>query len=335
MSRLLVFNPEHDYALAFRGHNYTPPLSILRLQKDLQHLPLVWGFPDDHILLYDGKTVRIEENFCTTPSQKLDIYESVEPWGWNVSLVEKLNMLSIEGNNIPSKERLESIRNLSHRRTTIKANDEMKSPQMPEEFFDIDKAMTFYKANPDCYFKLPWSGGGRGVVATEELDECKVRQWVSGGIRRQGSVIGEKKVYRRLDFASLWTVGPEKAKFEGFSVSVCDGRGKYDGNLVGHQSELEELILSSARQDVTVVLQLQRNFIESHISPYYSGLMGIDMIVDHDGRVFPCVEINLRRTMGHVALLYSRLSENVRRKLVSSKLPLINFYDFITCKQIR
>jgi hypothetical protein len=34
----------------------------------------------------------------------------------------------------------------------------------------------------------------------------------------------------------------------------------------------------------------------------YSGPFGIDMMIIKDGFLHPCVEINLRRTMGHVAL---------------------------------
>lgn len=34
----------------------------------------------------------------------------------------------------------------------------------------------------------------------------------------------------------------------------------------------------------------------------YSGPFGIDMMVLNGGKIHPCVELNLRGTMGHVAL---------------------------------
>ena len=39
----------------------------------------------------------------------------------------------------------------------------------------------------------------------------------------------------------------------------------------------------------------------------YEGPFGIDMMIVKGGLLHPCVEINLRRTMGHVALSIGRL----------------------------
>ena len=58
-------------------------------------------------------------------------------------------------------------------------------------------------------------------------------------------------------------------------------------------------IVEGALRDIAILAQ-------DKISPLYTGPFGIDMMVvrnNHDEHVLhPCVELNLRRTMGHVAL---------------------------------
>lgn len=139
-------------------------------------------------------------------------------------------------------------------------------------------------------------------MATAELNERQTAEWIHGAIRRQGSVMGEMGVERVFDFASLWTIADGTASFDGWSVSVCDGRGKYDGNISDSQENLLKKIREAAPYFSTDVAERQKRFIEKAIAPLYEGKMGIDMMADTQGRIYPCVEINLRRTMGHVAM---------------------------------
>ena len=61
------------------------------------------------------------------------------------------------------------------------------------------------------------------------------------------------------------------------------------------------LLLDSIKQKITEQLRL----------PGYVGPFGIDMMVTKEG-LHPCVEINLRRTMGHVALSISPTDDDIR-----------------------
>ena len=48
----------------------------------------------------------------------------------------------------------------------------------------------------------------------------------------------------------------------------------------------------------------QKRLEEDDIRAFsYVGPIGVDMLVGADGRINPCVELNWRMTMGHVALL--------------------------------
>lgn len=333
MGRLYVFNPDHDYALSQGNPNYTPPASVVKLERQLQFLPLVWARDDDFILTADNQIVRAadirkadnlrvkDHDILSIDSVKNDI-DSIEPWGWDGRMQKRVQELNLSHTLSPSDEFMKNLRRLSHRRISIAANNFMNSPAVPCEFFNIDDALDFAVKYPGCYFKLPWSGGGRGVVATRELTATQIFEWVSGAIRRQGSVIGEIGIERILDFATLWKIDQHKVNFLGLSLSLSDGRGKYDGNMYSAQDRLREYILQKAPAFNQRVLDSQKEFISQYLSPFYNGFLGIDMMADEAGYVYPCVEINLRRTMGHVAMAYHLLSPEDRKRFEPLNLPL-------------
>ena len=319
MARLLVFNPEHDYALAHGGKHYMAPASVKRLATRLELLPYAWSRPGDLVLTSSNQLISVDSdeavNFQSSATEEIT---EVLPWGWDNSIRQRLTDLGILSTLLPTEADIENLRRLSHRRISIDGNIAMGSPSIPCELMDLDSVMEFASAKPGCYLKMPWSSGGRGVLATKELNAAQIKEWASGAIRRQGSVLAENGIERALDFASLWECRDEGTYFLGFSVSLSDGRGKYHGNLSGPQEELWKIIKSKAPGLDEGIIQKQKDFISQAIAPYYSGLLGIDMMADRDGILYPCVEINLRRTMGHVAMDFYTLTPDRKQKLVSS-----------------
>lgn len=282
------------------------PASVRILAQRLQFLPEIWGQCDDFILLADNTIMSARSNFTKFEPDKIT---SVEPWGWDKALSHRLSGIGIPDRLLPSHCFLENLRRLSHRRISIKCNSFLKAPYVPKECFSVEEAMSFFEETSFCYFKMPWSSGGRGVVSTLELNYSQVKEWVGGCIRRQGSVLAEKGVDRWFDFSSLWNVSERNVTFEGFSISLSDGRGKYVGNLYGPQPEIEKFIKDRTPGLDDSVLYLLKKFIIQTISPFYNGKLGVDMMVAKDSGLYPCVEINLRRTMGHVALDFFNLLE--------------------------
>ena len=94
-------------------------------------------------------------------------------------------------------------------------------------------------------------------------------------------------------------------QFLGYSVFRTATHGAYGGNLVANQREL----LGATGADPLLLADLVHYHL-SHLPSLlgdYQGPLGIDMMRLSDGHVHPVVEINLRRTMGHLALtLYER-----------------------------
>lgn len=327
MARLLLFNPEHDYALANGGPYYIPPAAVKLLSSRLQYLPMVWAQTGDFILRADNIIQSYPDLKSMSVKAINDKLENIETWGWNPALRHRLLSLGIRENLLPDLIYLNTLRQLSHRRISISCNRFLSSPIIPTEIDSVSEAEKYAAYHRGCFFKLPWSSGGRGVLATIELNSSQIKEWVTGGIRRQGSILAEPFIDRSLDFASLWTITDGIVGFDGLSVSLSDGRGKYKGNLLGTQEDLSSYISRFTSNLSSHIIDRQKEFISNKIAPFYNGKLGIDMACDKNGTVYPCIEVNLRRTMGHVAMDYLSFLQGGKSLPPGIKLPLINIKD--------
>lgn len=339
--RLFYFNPEHDYALASFSPYYTPPARIVQLKKDLWSLPAAFAVGSDALLYphdidlsapewHDTVTGLRERNITLLPTDPQAVEEfisrvtssgrqlSVQPWGWNPAVKHLLLSLGMPESVMPSDTELKHIRNLSSRKFAVDFNlrlqsllsDSLGYNAAPEAqiFTDTDAAIDFWHSHPDCWMKAPWSSSGRGVIFCGDLELIHIRPWVHGIIRRQGCVTAETNACRVLDFAAEWHCGVSEdgkpyAEFLGWSVFSTSSRGKYHANVDGSQNELLDKILHTvSKSDLEAVLEAQRTAINELIAPYYHGPLGIDMTADVSGHLRACIEINLRLTMGMVAL---------------------------------
>jgi hypothetical protein len=322
--RLFIFNPETDYALASDSEFYTPPAKVVALRRANALMPVVFAAPGDAILLLDSPaesltdTPRYHEAFesrlhiaTMDDVQKSpgDYQEYVPtPWGWNRQIRRTLIETIGDMSGMPDCEALRRIRELSHRRTTTAFMKACRSVldneiEIPVEITDPAEGVTAFKDNRGLFFKAPWSSSGRGILLTDDLEEKHVEPWLRGIISRQGSVMMEKAYDRKLDFATEWLCEDGEVKFIGYSVFNVSRRGKYHGNVKGSQTSLRRIIEDKAGQSLTTTVECQREAISTLIAPDYDGPVGIDMLVTASGAINPCVEINLRHTMGMAGIL--------------------------------
>lgn len=324
---LLIFNPDTDYALASGSPFFTPPASVIELRRRMALLPLAYALPGDSLLLLDtditglssDKTVpsitEVTQKGITpvTLSEVADTLSAMPrpfilPWGWNPSLCHMLLEAGVDDSLLPDNSQLSELRRLSHRRLTIAFNASMQNYlpsiefELPCEITSEEEAINYWHNHTDCYFKSPWSSSGRGIMATAELEERHIRPWVHGIIRRQGSVLAEPGVKRSLDFASEWICKSGRAHFIGLSVFVTSSRGKYKYNLTDPQPRLQSIISQAYPAFGPDIIEAQRHSLEQLVAPSYNGPLGIDMLTSTDGQLRPCVELNLRLTMGMVAI---------------------------------
>lgn len=234
--------------------------------------------------------------------------EKIIPWGWDYPLKTELLEAGLPQSLMPEEELLENIRRLSHRRTIIPFRKfldsylNLPSRNIPIELFSEKEVEDFLNTNPLSYFKAPWSSSGRGIVVSDHISRKGLLEWAHGMIRRQGSVMAEPAWKRKFDFASEWIIENHTPRFLGYSVFETSSRGKYHGNLRATQENLIKIISETVPEFTDNFITAQKEALARFIAPYYEGPLGIDMLADIDGNINPCVELNLRITMGHLIL---------------------------------
>lgn len=339
-----IFNPDTELTFEKNSLNFTPGKSIVNFIYSLALLPALYAEEGDSIILpdYDGHSPDPSSLpfYALCNLKKLEVIpfksvaavirkgagenHKVSPWGWNKAIFHKLCRLGVPEYSLPDKNMIDRIRLLAHRSQTIKFFQQYgelfpqcPSPRMLTTLSELKSVIS--EGNNVC-LKSPWSSSGRGVVFSNSMEPERIMRWGDAIIRNQGGLMAEKVYPREKDFASEWIIKDGKAEFAGISLFKTSEKGKYSGNLLLPQNLIFEDLRKSTRWSDDI-LTIQRNFIDRNISPYYSGPVGIDMLSFSNGEINPCVEINIRRTMGHVALkvadtIYNPTDEKVRNELL-------------------
>lgn len=323
MPNLHIFNPETDLALASDRNYYTPPHAVAAMKQHLCLLPAVYACEGDAVLIsediedltqlpYFDMAVRKRLDLITearlAENKSLISGHKIIPWGWNKSVRQYFIDFLNDSRTLPSVNWINRHRELAHRRNTIPFLDEFKELTgaeitLPKEIFSVEEALENYSNLRNLYFKAPWSSSGRGILRTSDLEIKHVEPWVKGIIRQQGSVMMEKEYDRALDFATEWMYRNGSAQFLGYSVFKTSPRGKYSENLKLSQSDMLEMIMNHSTDWNEDYLRIQKDTLEKWLGEDYEGPIGIDMLITKSGIINPCVEINLRHTMGMLNLL--------------------------------
>lgn len=339
---LHLFNPDHDLALASGLTNFTAPHAGRQLRHDLAFLPALWAAPGDIVLVDDDTEqqermwMKVMQRLHALPGHKGMVMaqpqfvglrkqlndtgaDSVEPWGWNAALCAQLRRRGIGPELMPDEERLQAIRQLSHRATAVAL-----LPQLQQEgttgqsalCHSIDEVTdTAQSYGGRVVLKAPWSSSGRGLRFCNLSQPCHTQQrqneqrWTQHVIEQQGAVVVEPYYNKVKDFGMEFVSDAQgQAQYMGLSLFHTQN-GAYTGNLLATEHAkrsilermLEPELIDNVQQRLSLLLgQLCRGV--------YSGPLGVDMmVVTAGGRqmLHPCVEVNLRRTMGHVALALS------------------------------
>lgn len=319
--RLHIFVPENDMALSAGIANYTPPPVGWKMHLAGEALPIAYASDGDLLLTNGFNASRFQEirrllHCDIAEASRSDILSGnydVMPWGWSRYTRRLLADSGVPQERLPSDEFLDTIRELSHRRTAIEVNSHIRVNfphlHIPPEAVEIsspEQLKSFLECGSTGVLKQPWSGSSRGVMFIGNSTKNALN-FGEGSIRRQGSVMWETALPGLRDFATLWYCSEGKARFEGYSMSITDGAGRYLGNIVESQEVLKSRICGS-----DIAPELLQSYtdgvghaIEGVIAPGYSGPVGVDMLIyrDCDGgaSIAPCLEANIRFTMGFVA----------------------------------
>ena len=329
--KCFVFNPEHDIALSVNSEFWTAPHAGRQLRSDLGWLPAIWGEKGDVILVDDVESALSSLKKSGILYNKgikiVDIHQKKEVsaigreademcvWGWDKSIVSSLGRSGIPRTLMPSDEDLAFIRSISDRATSSLLLEDIKK-QMPRLRGESQKVMSLEELENKVeewgriVLKSPWSSSGRGVRYAIPDTLHQHLAWAGKVVRTQGHLMVEKMLEKVMDFGMEFSIGTDGiVRYEGLSLFKTVG-GAYEGSVLATEEEKMEILTTYISETLleevyTFICLWMKNKLQGR----YHGFFGVDMMVVKDSEqglaIDPCVEINLRRTMGHVALALS------------------------------
>ena len=331
MSRLYYFNPEHDLALANGSAHFQAPESAVDFADDLSLLPCWFAEEVASEVLSDQK-FDSELNVLGLDVGTISLFSKdnieefkVEPWGWDLAVRKFFLNNGVAEKLLPTTEKIEEYKRLSHRRLTIAVMDYLRSrsiypdslPQNAVELKTLADVSAFAEKYKEVVFKAPWSGSGKGIFWSSGALTPSLSGWCKRVIDKQGSVMGEVAYSRVQDFAMEFKVGRGDVSFAGYSLFFTEGNGIYRGNYLLSNGDIEsELMKYVSIEYLRWIREELIEFLRKEVASVYTGFVGVDMFVysediigseDIKYKINPAVELNLRMTMGMVArVIYDR-----------------------------
>jgi len=151
---------------------------------------------------------------------------------------------------------------------------------------------------------------GRDHLRVDAGEEMQAREWVSRVLADHGCVVVERWRERVADFSVLYEMDAGKVDLVGMTVMENDERGRFLGSRVAPKwgSLLDQEVAAFLYRKARVMDWYQEKIpaVLSEILPGFVGPLGVDAMVfrEADGTLgwSPVVELNVRMTMGRVAL---------------------------------
>lgn len=328
--KLHIFNPEHDIALAYDRRYLVMPHAAKELRMNMGFIPSLWADSGDCVLVDDvpyaikaSSALGIRKSdvlFVDASQLALLDFDDICPWGWDRCLCTQLLDAGVDGSLLPGNDTLDNIRRLSGRQQTtaalayIRAGIEGKTCGESHWCTSVDCVEDIAGRLGSVVLKAPWSSSGRGLrYVTGGTLSVSTSGWVRNIIATQGGVMAEPYYKKVKDFGmEFWSDGNGNVEYSGLSLFDTQN-GAYTGNIISSEHrKLDMLSRFVPKELIDVIKQRCMGYFGTLFRYKYKGAFGIDMmIVPNDGLngffIHPCVEVNLRNTMGHVALSVASL----------------------------
>ncbi|MBO7129119.1 MAG: hypothetical protein J6W05_05050 [Prevotella sp.] len=329
--KLHIFNPEHDIALASNLSNFTAPHAGRQLRADVGYLPALWATPHDYVLVENAEDAQIAfsrlmhrrfPGFVEKRQLARLSVSHVEPWGWDLALRSFLLRYGVSPEVLPSEQEIATIRDLSHRKTAVGLLRQLTFEGTVGESVMLESPEAVSQQVQQwgrVVVKAPWSSSGRGIRFFDGVLDDYQKRWLQNVLARQGSVVVEPYYNKVKDFAmEFHSDGCGSVTCLGLSL-FHTSNGAYTGNVLASEEEKREMLSRYLSIDLLDAVQSDIcRILGSVFQGRYQGPFGVDMMIvngklsNSKFLLHPCVEINLRRTMGHVALALSELCPSDR-----------------------
>ena len=305
---MIVFNPEHEQCLSNGNRTYCPDRSSRKFAQD-----------------------------CAQIMRFALCGEQINVWGWDLVLKNRLVNQGVPESSLPSDEYIALIRRLAHRRESLRLSEHLRSSlggtnlSFPAqlEAQSLEELAEFIETYGDVMVKSPWSSSGKGL---RRLYKGMVTENDWGRCRRvmekQGSLIVEQLQNPVLNVGIQMHISQGKAALENYSIfETC--RCAYKDNLLVSDDYVRRqcgLYLPDGLLDS--VCEAIAGYLAQSEFRHYSGYLGVDTYLLRTGEgtymLRPCVEINLRMTMGIVA---SRVYHHFKDRFADGEYLMETVYE--------
>ena len=352
---IFFYNPTCEYAIANGSPSWQPNKLLQKMESNMATLPMFFAEQNDFVLVDRIPSESFLENFCmlglSVPDfiTKEDAFSQTDflnipkgklcPWGWSPSVHRLLhvfkNSCSAEFQNSPVFNWKPELKDFYSRRFSMSVlesfiseyHSEITIPKglTGEICYRIDQLEMLLGKWGKLMVKTPLSSSGRGLQpVTITPVHPKVWEKVLGIIGEQGFVVAEPLLNKVADMAFEFEMKDKKIEFVGFSHFITDKNGRYLGNYLNgmpeeYNDQLKYFIESASNK---IVPQLISILQKTQLSSYYEGFFGVDTLIfsDETGclKINPCLEINLRRNMGLLALTLNTLIDEGKKAIFST-----------------
>lgn len=304
---------------------YWPSLHVQAMEHDLMPLATFFASDGDAVIVsedmlsvcqdfYDRMKQPYHFISLKSGNKYVDDTGIVTPWGKDTRLAYILKKSGISINGMET-DVLTTIRELASRKTAVQMlhsimKDADNLPLCGESVYcssvnEVEDSISDYG---NSVLKAPLSSSGRGLRFAQDALDQPTRNWCRNVIEMQGGVVVEPYFNKIQDFACEFTIESSgDIQFDGLSLFTTNDRCSYMGNIVASQQQLRQIL--SLNMDISVLdetVDKLKTHLHSIFAGKYMGPLGVDMMLcrmsDGEIRVHPCVEINVRYTMGMLSM---------------------------------
>ncbi|MGQ1946719.1 hypothetical protein ACT3CD_06410 [Geofilum sp. OHC36d9] len=338
--KLFFFNPTCEMAVANAQVSYMPPAHLAKFETDLEFILLYLGDRKDCIWVRqpipDAFKRHLDLMGWSYPlpiSQLEDMTYSqlaltqLSPWGWSPAVHKKfeqlkglmdqswyLNPLSIwkpAHRSLLSRLTGQQVAQLV-KESGIEAKGLLAVPGIPERINSMRRLTELERdLSSPILLKTPWSASGRGLFKIRDRNEnVENNRWVLSKLKQQGFLMAEPFLNKLQDLSFHFEITNDTISYLGTTFFKSDNDGRFSGCFIGTPAiaNMTDFLLSEAIGQA--VQTLQQAFIEMHLSARYQGYVGVDAMLflnDEGGvKLHPCIEVNLRHTMGLLNLFIQK-----------------------------
>ncbi len=299
VERSFIFNQAlyHPFSFATPLHKLLQHLSALFIGPNEKYLCLSCPYNEDEYLstLVNLSIINKGDPPPWIASFKKEDHKKIKFWGLTPGISEFIKQ------NYPSQKlaSLDIIKKWCSKETLL------KKERLALTFKNEQALIQWIMINKEGVLKAPYGSAGSSLFFyNQETSTKKLISWIKHSLHSQGVILVEPLLKIDFCFSSLWDIPKVgDAKFLSFTEQLVTAKGGYLGTKI-YKSTPQKMApyLEEHLKKASLILQeIQKEG--------YSGPICFDAFTYHENgeiKLRPIGEINIRYTMGNIALKLSK-----------------------------